>query len=64
MKRFEESTSRPYGYRVVDLKSSTSEEDRLQTDIFGSQDQQFFEPTDEENVSDVDDTSSVGPSMT
>ena len=64
MKRFEEATSRPYSYGVVDLKSSTSEEDRLQTDIFGSQDQQFFEPTDEENVSDVDDTRSVGPSMT
>ena len=27
MKRFEEATSRPYGYLVVDLKSSTSEQD-------------------------------------
>ena len=60
MKRFEEATSRPYGYLVVDLKSSTSEQDRLLTNIFESQDQQVFEPTDEENMSDVDDTSSVG----
>ena len=36
MKRFEEATSRPYGYLVIDLKSSTSEQDRLQTDIFDS----------------------------
>ena len=60
MKRFEEATSPPNGYLVVDLKSSISEQDRLRTDIFESQDQQVFEPTDEENVSDVDDTSSVG----
>ena len=60
MKRFEEATSRPYGYLVVDLKSSTPEQDRLRTNIFESQDQQVFEPTEEENVSDVDDASSVG----
>ena len=60
MKRFEEATSRPYGYLVVDLKSSTSEQDQLRTNIFESQDQEVFEPIDEENVSDVDDTSSVG----
>ena len=60
MKQFEEATSRPYGYLVVDLKSGTSEQDRLRTNIFESQDQQVFEPTDEENVSDVDDASSVG----
>ena len=34
MKRFEQATSRPYGYLVVDLKSSTPEQDRLHTDIF------------------------------
>ena len=39
MKRFEEATSRPFGYLVKDLKSSTSEPDRLQTDIFKSTDQ-------------------------
>ena len=60
MKRFAEATSRPYGYLAVDLKSSTSEQDRLRTNIFESQDQQVFEPIDEENVSDVDHTSSVG----
>ena len=59
MNRFEEATSPPYGYLVVDLKSSTPEHDRLRTNIFESQDQQVFEPTDEENVSDVDDASSV-----
>ena len=48
MKRFEEATSRPYGYLVIDLKSSTSEQDRLQTDIFESTDQHAFEPPDAE----------------
>ena len=48
MKRFEEATSRPYGYLVIDLKSSTSKQDRLQTDIFESTDQHAFEPPDEE----------------
>ena len=60
MKRFEEATSRPYGYLVVDLKSSTSEQDRLRTDIFESSDQQGFEPPDDDNMSDVDDASSIG----
>ena len=45
MKRFEEATSRPYGYLVLDLKSGTSEQDRLRTNIFESQDQLVFEPT-------------------
>ncbi|MES9951128.1 MAG: hypothetical protein ABW118_19390, partial [Candidatus Thiodiazotropha sp.] len=54
MNRFKEATSRPYGYLVVDLKSSTPEQDRLQTDIFESTDQQAFEPPD-----DVSDASSV-----
>ena len=59
MKRFEEATSRPYGYLVVDLKSSTLEQDRLRTDIFESTDQQALEPPDDDNMSDVDDTSSI-----
>ena len=59
MKRFEEATSRPYGYLVVDLKSSTSEQDRLRTDIFDSSDQQAFEPPDDDTMSDVDDASIV-----
>ena len=60
MKRFEEATSLPYVYLVVDLKSISPEQDRLRTDIFESQDQQAFDPSDEETVSDADDTSSVG----
>ena len=59
MKRFEEATSRPYGYLVVDLKSSTSAQDRLRTDIFESSDQQAFEPPDDDTMSDVDDASIV-----
>ena len=34
MKRFEQATSRPYGYLIIDLKSDTKEQDRLHTDIF------------------------------
>ena len=59
MKRFEEATSRPYGYLVVDLKSSSSEQDRLRTDIFDSSDQQAFELPDDDTMSDVDDASIV-----
>ena len=59
MKRFEEATSRPYGYLVIDLKSSTSEQDRLQTDIFESTDQHAFEPPDEETLSDDENSSSL-----
>ena len=59
MKRFEEATSRPYGYLVIDLKSSISEQDRLQTDIFESTDQHAFEPPDEETLSDDEDGSSM-----
>ena len=33
MKRFEQATSRPYGYLIIDLKSDTKEQDRLHTDI-------------------------------
>ena len=49
---------RPYGYLARDLKSSTSEQDRLQTDIFESTDQRV-EPPDEETLSDDEDASSV-----
>ena len=60
MKRFEEATSRHYGYLVVDLKSTTSEQDRLQTDIFKSTDQQLaFAPPNEKTVSDNGNASSV-----
>ena len=33
-RKFEDATARPYDYLVLDLKSGTSEQDRLQTDIF------------------------------
>ena len=59
IKRFEEATSQPYSYLVIDLKSSTSEQDRLQTDIFESTDQHAFEPPDKETLSDDEDASSV-----
>ena len=59
MKRFEEASSRPYGYLVIDLKCSTSEQDRLQTDIFETTDQHAFEPPDEETQSDDDNASSM-----
>ena len=59
MKRFEEATSRPYGHLLIDLKSSTLEQDRLQTYIFESTDQHAFEPPDEETLSDDEDASSV-----
>ena len=34
MKRFKQTTSHPYGYLVIDLKSDTPEKDRLHTEIF------------------------------
>ena len=40
MRKFEDATARPYGYLVLDLKWSISEQDRLQTDIFDSVNQQ------------------------
>ena len=34
MKRFEQATSHPYSYLMIDLKSDTPEKDRLHTEIF------------------------------
>ena len=51
---FEDATARPYGYLVLDLKSSTSEQDRLQTDIFVDQ-----QSPDDEDISDDEDADSV-----
>ena len=34
MKRFEQATFYPYGHLVIDLKSDTTEKDRLHTKIF------------------------------
>ena len=56
MRKFEAATARPYGYLSLDLKSSTSEQDRLQTDIFGSVNQQS--PNDRD-MSDDEDADSV-----
>ena len=44
---------------TIDIKWSTSERERLQTDIFESTDQHAFEPPDDETLSDDDDASSV-----
>ena len=39
MKCLQDARAQPYGYLVVDLKSSTSDQDRLQTIIFESTNQ-------------------------
>ena len=56
MRKFEDAMARPYGYLVLDLKSSTSEQDRLQTDIFDSVNQQS---PDDGDISDDEDADSV-----
>ena len=54
MRKFEDATARPYGYLVLDLKSSTSEQDKLQTDIFVDQ-----QSPDDGDISDDEDADSV-----
>ena len=56
MRKFELATARPYGYLVLDLKSSTSKQDRLQIDIFDSVNQQS---PDYGDISDDEDADSV-----
>ena len=56
MRKFEDAMARPYGYLVVDLKTGTFQQDRLQTDIFDSVNQQAL---DEENMSDDEYANSV-----
>ena len=34
MKRFEQATSKPYGYMLIDLKANTPEQDRLRENVF------------------------------
>ena len=46
--------ARPYGYLVLDLKSSTSKQDRLHTDIFVDQ-----QSPDDGDISDDEDADSV-----
>lgn len=60
MKRFEEATFRPYGYLVVNLKSSTSEQNRLRSNILESMDKLATEDgamSDCPNNEDEDETS-------
>ena len=52
MRKFEDARARPYGYLVLDHKLSTSEQDRLQTDIFDSVNQQA--PNDRDMSNDED----------
>ena len=54
MRKFEDAMARPYGYLVLDLKSSTSEQDRLQTDIFVDQ-----QSPDDGDISDDENADSV-----
>ena len=54
MRKFEDATARPYGYLVLDLKSSTSKQDRLQTDICVDQ-----QSPDDGDISDDEDADSV-----
>ena len=67
MRKFEDATARPYGYLVLDLKSSTSEQDRLQTDIFESVNQQspnYGDISDDEyadSVESLDYIRSISP---
>ena len=58
-RKFEDATARPYGYLVLDLKSSTSEQDRLQTDIFGSVNQQSSNDRDKSDDEDADSVDSL-----
>ena len=56
MRKFEDAMAIPYDYLVLDLKSSTSEKDRIQTDIFDSVNQQS---RDDRDMSDDEDADSV-----
>ena len=56
MRKFEDATARPYGYLVLDLKSSTYQQNKLQTDIFDSVNQQT---PDEGDMSDDEDADSL-----
>ena len=58
MRKFEDTTACPYGNLIADLKSSTSEQDRLQMDIFDSIHQHAL---DGENVSNDDMLATLSP---
>ena len=65
MRKFEDAISRPYGYLVLDLKSSTSEQHRLQTDIFVNQqsphDGDISDDEDADSVESLDYIRSISP---
>ena len=67
MRKFENATARPYGYLVLDLKSSTSEQNRLLTVIFDSVNQQspdegdIFDDEDADSVETLDYIRSISP---
>ena len=54
MRKFEDAMATLYGYLVIDLKLNTSEQDRLQTDIFVDQ-----QSPDDGDISDDEDADSV-----
>ena len=55
MRKLEDATTRPYGYLVLDLKSGTSEQDRLQTDIFVYQQSPYDgDSSDDEDADSVE----------
>ena len=64
MRKFEDATARPYGYLVLDLKSSTSKQHRLQTDIFVNQqspDDGDISDEDADSVESLDYIHSISP---
>ena len=50
MRKFDNAMARPYGHLILHLKSSTSKQDRLQTDIFDNQ-----QSPDDGDMSDDED---------
>ena len=53
MRKFEDATARPYGFLILDFKLSASKQDRLQTDIFGSVNQQSPDDGDKSDDEDL-----------
>ena len=66
MKRLEQTTSHPYGYLIIDLKSGTPEIDRLHTEIFEKvnlTDKEMSVDERNDDDDDVDDESDDKPMM-
>ena len=63
MKRFEQATSHPYGYLMIDLKSDTPEKDRLHTEIFDmakSIDQKMDTDEESNDANDIEEEEERG----